>query len=122
MDRHFVGKFYRSDSNFDETKDSIKKDIDAEIEDGNLPKIKFTIKKKYFAGGRELIVTIRKSPVELLNDNGSETEEYKKIKNKITEISNNYNFLDEDMMSDYLSTDFFFRINLSNEFYAHNNR
>ncbi len=99
----FVGSKHNSNMSLDEIKKNVEKDINEAIKKGELPAMKFTIKKHTFSMGREIIITIRKFLQKPINE--SFDKEY--IENKIKGIANEYNMIEEDIMSDYYSTDFY---------------
>ncbi len=99
----FVGSKYNSNMSLDEIKENVEKDINEAIKKGELPAMKFTIKKHTFSMGRELIITVRKFLQKPINE--SFDKEY--IENKIKEIADEYNWTEEDIMADYYSTSFY---------------
>lgn len=112
----YQGKYFKVEMTLSEIKNNITKYINDAIKNKEIFPIKFTIRKEYFSQGRELKLIIRESSRKLL-DNGLDTPDFKELKEKIMKIADNYNYIEEDVQSDYLSISFYFHIFLAPSFY-----
>lgn len=102
----FVGSKYDGYISSDELEKLITNDVNEAIKKGEVPPIRFTIRKKSFAGGRSITLTVKKILQKTL-DQSSLTNELKK---KLKEIGEAYNMTESDMQSDYYSTSYFFDV------------
>lgn len=90
----------------DELERYISEDVNEAIKNGELPSIKFTIKKHRFSGGRSLTLTVRK----IFQKPSIEPFDTEKLEAKLKEIGEAYNKTENDIMTDYYSTDYFFDV------------
>ena len=105
----YVGKYYKLGTSLKDIKKKINEDIKREIENGTLPKIKYTLRTKYFSGGEELTLIIRESPEKLYSEPYKKTEFFKNLESKLTAIADEYNYTERDMgPGDYFNTSFYF--------------
>ena len=111
------GKYFKSGTELSEIKSNITEDINSAIKNKQLFPIKFTIKKEYFSQGRELKLIIRESSKKLLDEKGLDTPDFIELKEKINVIAQDYNYIEEDVQSDYWATSFYFNILLAPSFY-----
>lgn len=105
----YVGKYYKLGTSLKDIKKKIDEDIKREIANGTLPKIKYTLRTKYFSGGEELTLIIRDSPEKLYSEPYKKTEFFKNLESKLTAIADEYNYTERDIgAGDYFSTSFYF--------------